>query len=438
MNNKQAVLWILLILLVVGLTACGQTAGTETAGETAVTPSPAEPTEEVEPETTPPAEPRIEPAEIESLEVITQDMASGVVLVRLRGLLANDCARIDDIVTDQQGSDFSLTVLSVVEPGENCSTDALPFEEIVELDVTGLQAGTYNVAANERQVSFELADEESEPEPTQEPSTTEESAEATAAAGTISGVVWHDSCANIDVENSELPAGCVLTADNVFLADGILDNEEGIAGVEVAIGEGTCPAADTLETMLSDEEGAFAFDELVPGDYCLFIDMTRTQNQGILGSGSWTVPADSPEIAVSLAAGEALADQNFGWDFLNLPAAGEVDLVDCSNSFEFVADLNIPRSRRARRSLRNGNCAITAPAPGPPSTALSLSVVTQCRPKKASRWNSLSLREKNSLSPWIWSLPRSWAHSAATGRWRMPAANRLALTDLSRTHSGCR
>ncbi len=342
MNNKQAVLWILLILLVVGLTACGQTAGTETAGETAVTPSPAEPTEEVEPENTPPAEPRIEPAEIESLEVITQDMASGVVSVRLRGLLADDCARIDNIVTDQQGSDFSLTVLSVVEPGENCSTDPVPFEEIVELDVTGLQAGTYNVAANESQVSFELADEESEPEPTPEPSTTEESAEATPAAGTISGVVWHDSCANIDVENSELPAGCVLTADNVFLADGILDNEEGIAGVEVAIGEGTCPAADTLETMLSDEEGAFAFDELVPGDYCLFIDMTRTQNQGILGSGSWTVPADSPEIAVSLAAGEALADQNFGWDFLDLPAAGEVDLVDCSNSFEFVADLNIP------------------------------------------------------------------------------------------------
>ena len=346
MSKKRTVLWILLFSLIVGLNACNQIGGSGAADETAVTPPPAEPTQAAT-ETASLGEPRIEPAEIESLEVITQDLASGLVSVRLRGLLANDCASISDITSNRQGSDFKLTVLSIVEPGENCSAETVPFEENVDLDVAGLQPGSYTVTANERQVSFELAGEE--PEPTEEPAPTAEAAEAepttesSAGAGVISGVVWHDSCANIDVADTALPEGCLLTADNVFLANGVLDsNEEGIAGVEVALGEGTCPAAEPLETVLTAEDGAFTFGELVPGDFCLYIDMTRTQNQGVLGGGSWTVPADSPQIAVSLAAGETLEDQNFGWDFLDLPVAGEADLTDCSNSFEFVEDLNIP------------------------------------------------------------------------------------------------
>jgi len=344
MSRKRTVLWILLITLVVGLNACDQIGGSGTGDETAATPPPAEPTQAAT-ETASIVEPRIEPAEIESLEVITQDLASGLVSVRLRGLLANDCAGISDIASDSQGTDFKLTVLSVVEPGENCSAEAVPFEEIVDLDVAGLQPGSYTVTANERQVSFELANDELEP--TVEPEPTEEAAEAAptaeSPAGAISGVVWHDSCANVDVADTALPEGCLLTADNVFLADGVLDgNEEGIAGVEVALGEGTCPASEPLETVLTGEDGAFTFGELLPGNYCLFIDMTRTQNQGILGGGSWTVPADSPESAISLAAGETLEDQNFGWDFLDLPLAADVNLTDCTNSFEFVADLNIP------------------------------------------------------------------------------------------------
>ena len=346
MSKKRTVLWILLFSLIVGLNACNQIGGSGAADETAVIPPPAEPTLAAT-ETASLGEPRIEPAEIESLEVITQDLASGLVSVRLRGLLANDCASISDITSNRQGSDFKLTVLSIVEPGENCSAETVPFEENVDLDVAGLQLGSYTVTANERQVSFELAGEE--PEPTEEPAPTAEAAEAepttesSAGAGVISGVVWHDSCANIDVADTALPEGCLLTADNVFLANGVLDsNEEGIAGVEVALGEGTCPAAEPLETVLTAEDGAFTFGELVPGNFCLYIDMTRTQNQGVLGGGSWTVPADSPQIAVSLAAGETLEDQNFGWDFLDLPVAEEADLTDCSNSFEFVEDLNIP------------------------------------------------------------------------------------------------
>ncbi|MFN2207106.1 MAG: hypothetical protein ACK2UT_14400, partial [Candidatus Promineifilaceae bacterium] len=83
MSRKRTVLWILLITLVVGLNACDQIGGSGTGDETAATPPPAEPTQAAT-ETASIVEPRIEPAEIESLEVITQDLASGLVSVRLR------------------------------------------------------------------------------------------------------------------------------------------------------------------------------------------------------------------------------------------------------------------------------------------------------------------------------------------------------------------
>ena len=126
--------------------------------------------------------------------------------------------------SEQNGNGFSLTVLAVEEPGEECAEEVIPFEQTVVLDVAGLDPGSYNVTANERQVSFELAAEE------------ELEAEATAelppTTASVSGIVWHDSCDNIAAENAELPEGCILTVDNLFLADGLLADEDGIADVE--------------------------------------------------------------------------------------------------------------------------------------------------------------------------------------------------------------
>ena len=344
MNTKNIALWTLLFLLALVVSACDQLQGINPLTEASTEiPEPAAPTATPE-EPTPAGDPILSPADIESLEVLTEEQVSGQVSVRIRGVLPNNCTRIDDIISNREGSDFRLTVLAIQEPGEDCSAETVPFEETVEVDVSGLDAGSYNVIANDRQVSFEL--EAGEPEPEEEVVETveaEETVEPQPLTTSVSGLVWHDSCANAAATDGELPAGCVLTADNVFLADGLLADEDGIAGVEVAIGEGECPAT-AVDTMLTDNQGAFTFGDLTVGPYCLFIDRTRTQNQGILGAGSWTVPAsDEPEINVTLDAGDVQENINFAWDFFNLPAADNVvDLADCTNSFEFVADLTIP------------------------------------------------------------------------------------------------
>ncbi len=336
MKTTSGSAFILVFLLAVTVSACRFLPGDSSLVATSPTPaqpSPVPPTETALPPK-PLDEAKLELATIESLEVLTEELSSDQVSVRLRGVLPTTCAQVDNIVTERVGSDFNIAILILQEPSEECSEQIVPFEELVALDVSGLDAGSYNVTANERQVSFNLTTEEPEPEPA-------EAAEAAPTGASIAGLVWHDSCANLGLDNVDLPPGCILTGSNAFLGDGVLEDEEGVARVEVAIGNGECPAVPE-EYAFTDNQGAYVFSDLDAGTYCLFIDMTRIQNQGILGAGSWTAPdRDAPEITITLNPGDVQENVNFGWDFLDLPAS-ETDLADCTNSFEFVADLSVP------------------------------------------------------------------------------------------------
>lgn len=348
MKTKYAARIIFLIVLLLALSACaqlegiaGQLPGTNPTAE----PTPLPPTSTVAAAPTAPAEPLIITPEIDSLEILTGEQTADQVPVKMRGVFPDACTSLSDILVEQEGNSFNLTVLAVQEQGEACGQVLVPFEETVVLDVAGLDPGSYSVSANERQVSFDLAAEEeveptatAVPEATAGPDTPDQDSPSTT---TISGLVWHDSCPNIAVEGAATPAGCVLTDENLFLADGQLQDEEGIAGVEVALGEGQCPATAVNSTR-TDNQGAFTFRDLSAGTYCLFVDMTRTQNQGVLGAGSWTAPGgESPQFTVTLEDGESQEGFNFGWDYLNQPSAA-VEAIDCRNSFEFVADLNVP------------------------------------------------------------------------------------------------
>jgi hypothetical protein len=343
MKIKYATRFTLLILTLLALAGCAQLEGI--AGQqTGTTPSPEPtslpPTTAAPVEPTESSEPLITTAEIDSLEILTLEQTTDEVPVKLRGVFPNTCSRLDDINVEEDGNSFTLRVQSIQEPDGECSQEIVPFEETVVLDVAGLEAGSYNVKANDRQVSFELGIEE-EPEPA---ATAEAEPTATAAPdiGEISGLVWHDSCVNITIEDTETPAGCVLTEENLFLADGQLGNEEGVEGVEVLIGEGECPVTEAVDSTRSDEQGTFTFSNVSAGTYCLYIDMTRLQNQSILGAGSWTAPdGGDPQFTVTLEDGQNQENINFGWDYLNLPAE-VTEQTDCNNSFEFVSDLNIP------------------------------------------------------------------------------------------------
>jgi hypothetical protein len=188
--------------------------------------------------------------------------------VRVRGELADGCTAVDEVITQRTDNAFQ-SVVGTVRPGDAvCTAEAVPFEEVVALDVVGLDAGTYTVTVNGISGSFTLDVDnrlEEEATPTAEPT---ESPTPAAGAGTITGKVWHDLCAiaggegDEDVEPSE---GCIASADSGFQANGLLDTgEPGLEGIEVSLGEGTCPA-DGLETATTDDSGDFTFSDLEEG-----------------------------------------------------------------------------------------------------------------------------------------------------------------------------
>jgi hypothetical protein len=329
LSTKTTVL-ISLILAALFLVSCG-TAAPETdqaPGQAATLAPAATPTVEAVP-ATPLADPSLQLATIESLEVMTAAQTGSETSVRLRGVLPNDCTAVDNIVSQQLGDEFNLVVLTRRQPGEDCSTQEVPFEEVVVLDVSGLPAGLYKVIANDSRVSFNLE----APTPPTETVVAAATPAATAAAGpdggAVSGLVWQNACAGGDAPGAEVPEAC---------ASGAV--EEGVAGVQVSLGEGECPAA-AVRTATTDSAGVYRFEDLPAGTYCVFVDTADPQNQELLGDGVWTTPdSDAQQVTLTLAAGEAAQDVNFSWDFLNLLVA-EGDLANCSNSFEFVADLSI-------------------------------------------------------------------------------------------------
>ena len=340
--STKTILLIFLMLAAFFVVSCGTAAPeTDEVPEPAATLAPAATATVAEAPATPLTDPLLQLATIESLEVMTAEQTGSETAVRLRGVLPNDCTAVDNIVTQQVGDEFDLVVLTRQQPGTDCSTEEVPFEEVVVLDVAGLPAGLYKVIANDSQVSFNLEATGAHSGGRRGNGDARGHGCARPNAGAVAGFVWHDVCANADTAAAETPTGCIVSDGDALRADGVLQDEEGIAGVQVAIGEGECPAA-AVRTATTDSAGAYRFEDLPPGTYCVFVDTTDPLNQDLLGDGFWTAPdSAAPQVTLTIAAGEDAQDVNFGWDFLNLPAAA-VDLANCTNSFEFVADLSIP------------------------------------------------------------------------------------------------
>jgi hypothetical protein len=292
--------------------------------------------------------------------------------IRIAGVHPNDCTEIDDIVTEQDGNSFNVVATTVQQAGEECAVVDVPFEEIIALDVHGFDAGSYTVNVNGIQGSFALDMDNRLPEETAE-ATVEPTVEATAApvetveadAFEINGRVWHDLCPVFNEEEADLPDGCVTTASGAVQADGLLEDEPGIEGVQVSIGEGSCPATGLAETD-TGAEGGFSFDSLAAGSYCISIDTESEQNQQVLLPGAWTAPDGGvAEATIALSEEEPLQSIDFGWDYQLLPAQ-EVDPATCTDSFEFVADVNIPddtvfapaeRFTKRWKLRNNGTCS---------------------------------------------------------------------------------
>ena len=135
-----------------------------------------------------------------------------------------------------------------------------------------------------------------------------------AANGVISGFVWHDLCAADQATADALPDGCEIAPNGGVMADGVYQpGEPAIGGVEISLGAGPCPASG-LAVVKSNTDGKYQFKGLKPGDYCVSIDAASDYNHYILIPGQWTIPPGG-RLTVTLAAGEARTDVNFGWDY---------------------------------------------------------------------------------------------------------------------------
>lgn len=94
---------------------------------------------------------------VESVEVILLETFPLQAQVLVSGNLPDGCTELHEISVEREGQEFILTLTTRRPTGDVFCTQALvPFEETVDLDIRGLEAGTYTVIAQEEQTTFTL------------------------------------------------------------------------------------------------------------------------------------------------------------------------------------------------------------------------------------------------------------------------------------------
>ncbi len=173
----------------------------------------------------------------------------------------------------------------------------------------------------------------------------------------INGMVWHDICDSqtVSLTTSDIPVGCVRVQDEIGLrANGVFDpGEEGIAGVNVRLGLGSCPSLGFKATR-TDASGSYQFADLMTGNYCVSIDASSQTDGAALSAGSWTVPVvqgSQAATGVTVAAGEKYTGINFAWDYQLLPPPAPTPTAlgstatptppACNDRATFVQDVTI-------------------------------------------------------------------------------------------------
>lgn len=98
-----------------------------------------------------------EEAIVESVEVLLLESLPALGDAIVSGYLPDGCTELIEITVEQQDQQFILTLVTRRQTGDVACTEALvPFEEVVSLDIIGLEAGTYTVIAQDQQTEFTL------------------------------------------------------------------------------------------------------------------------------------------------------------------------------------------------------------------------------------------------------------------------------------------
>jgi len=94
---------------------------------------------------------------VDSIEVILLESFPLQAQVVVSGNLPDGCTELHEINVEQQENEFILSVVTRRPTGDIACTQALvPFEKTVNLDIRGLEAGTYTVIAQDEEATFTL------------------------------------------------------------------------------------------------------------------------------------------------------------------------------------------------------------------------------------------------------------------------------------------
>ena len=134
--------------------------------------------------------------------------------------------------------------------------------------------------------------------------------------GTVSGWVWDDYC-EVDDAGHVVGGNCVPDGSGSYRADSAIQPTEAyISGVTIQLQSGICIEDNPKTTAVTDANGRYLFDRLLPGIYCVSVNAAQNGNPAILLTGEWTFP--DPGVwyhEIYVGGGQPIAPVNFGWDF---------------------------------------------------------------------------------------------------------------------------
>ena len=97
-----------------------------------------------------------EEAVVESVEVQLMESFPLQARAIVSGSLPDGCTKLYEIDVAREDQVFNLTLVTRRDPDVVCTMAMEPFEETVDLDIEGLEAGTYTVIAQDQQAEFAL------------------------------------------------------------------------------------------------------------------------------------------------------------------------------------------------------------------------------------------------------------------------------------------
>ncbi len=95
-------------------------------------------------------------ATVENIQILILESFPVQINVVAKGYLPDGCTKIDQTIKNREGNTFLVTITTKRPVDAMCTMAIVPFNEVISLDVYGLEAGDYEVNVNGLVDSFTL------------------------------------------------------------------------------------------------------------------------------------------------------------------------------------------------------------------------------------------------------------------------------------------